>query len=192
MGCADQKIFTEYKFLPKYIALKDGLGLMRLRSYPSVLRIHDSRKKDHDHEKFYSELILFSCWKNEEKDLHADDEEKCQAEYIKKHKEIETNREEIYPGESTIDLLDSAELEFIRPVHLADTLDGQGQQENDEDLEVGPVEDLAFESFAYTGNLLNLEPPPQFDNCKYKKVEVPCANELNHFTRRFVLELIFL
>ena len=160
---------------------------MRLRSYPSVLRIHDSRKKDKDHEKFYSELLLFSHWENEELDLPADDEEICQAKYIEKKFEIQENRKKIYPGESTVDLLDSAELELVRPVHLADTLDCQGEQENDEDLEVGPIEDPAFESFGYTGNL-NLESPPQFENCKYKRVEVPDANELNHFTRRLVPE----
>ena len=76
---------------------------------------------------------------------------------------------------------------MIRPVHLANTLDCQGEQENEEDLEVGPTEDPAFESFGYTGNL-NLEHVPQFDNCKYKRVEVPSANELNLFTRRLVPE----
>ena len=60
-----QKIFKQAEaglqdtFLPKYIQLNVGLGLMRLRSYPTVLRIHDSRKKDQDHEKFYSELLFF-------------------------------------------------------------------------------------------------------------------------------------
>ena len=160
---------------------------MRLRSFPSVLRIHDSRKKDLDHEKFYSELLLFSHWQNEKDDLPNEDEESCKAKYIEKKKEIEDNRKNIYPGESTIDLLESAELELVKPVHLADTLDCQGEQENDEDLEVGAIEDQAFESFGYTGNL-NLEPPPQFDNCKYKRVEVPGEKELNHFTQRLVPE----
>ena len=130
----DQIIFNQNKYLPKYIALKDGLGIMRLRSYSSVLRIHDSRKKDQDHEKFYSELLLFSHWENEAMDLPADDEDRCKAKYLEKKVEIQDNREKIYPGESTIDLLESAELELVKPVHLADTLDCQGEQENDEDL----------------------------------------------------------
>ena len=160
----DQKIFNQEKFLPKYIALTDGLGFMRLRSYPSVLRIHDSRKKDQDHEKYYSELLLFSHWKNEQEDIPSNDEQSCQAKYLEKREEMEMNRFQIYPGESTIDLLESAELELVeleKPVHLADILDTQGEQENDDDLEVGPTEDPAFESFGYTGNL-NMERPPQF------------------------------
>ena len=94
----DQKIFKQAEaglqdtFLPKYIQLNVGLGLMRLRSYPTVLRIHDSRKKDLDHEKFYSELLLFSHWQNEKDDLPNEDEESCRAKYIEKKEEIENNR----------------------------------------------------------------------------------------------------
>ena len=50
---ADEEMATEiesdkrfpYK-LPKYICLNDGLGKMRLRKSPVVIRIHNSKKKD--------------------------------------------------------------------------------------------------------------------------------------------------
>ena len=38
-----QKIFNSEIYLPRYIQLLDGLGFMRLRSYPIVFRIHNSK-----------------------------------------------------------------------------------------------------------------------------------------------------
>ena len=49
-GCSkslsSQKIFNSDIFLPMYITLLDGLGFMRLRGYPQVMRIHNSKKKE--------------------------------------------------------------------------------------------------------------------------------------------------
>ena len=51
--------------LPKYICLSNGLGKMRLRNFPAVLRIHNSKKKE-GHEEQYSELLLFTNSKSSE------------------------------------------------------------------------------------------------------------------------------
>ena len=66
-----QKIFNHDIFLPKNINLKAGFGHMYLRTQPLVLRIHTSKNKE-GHEKYYSEMLLFSHWTNESKELPLD------------------------------------------------------------------------------------------------------------------------
>ena len=181
-----QKIISSEICLPNYIALKDELGFMRLRGYPFVLRIHDSKKKEDEQEQEYSELLLFSAWIDEFEDIPRD---KLVACFDEKRDEIVKNRETIYPGDSTIDVFDSVDLELMKPTHIADTLDCQGQQDNHDDLEEGCVDDPAFESFAFTGNL-NLEAPVQVqrENNRYKKIIMPNDPELKYLTRRLVPE----
>ena len=169
--------------LPNYISLTDNLGFMRLRNYPLVLRIHDSKKKD-GNEQEYSELLLFSAWRDEEQDISRDDTVNC---FVEKRDEIEKNREAIYPGDSTIGTFDTVDLELMRPTHVADTLDCQGEQDNNDDLEEGSIDDPAFASFAFTGNV-NQEAPVQRENNRFKKIVMPNDQELKYLTRRLVPE----
>ena len=180
-----QTIFNQDTFLPKHIVLTDGLGVMRLRWEPAVLRIHTSKYKE-GHEKHYSEMLLFSPWVDEEKEL-PQEEDDCLAEYIKRRDIIDSNRATIYPGEANIDLMEGEDLELKRPAHLLETLDNQGDQENAEALEEGIVDDPDFETFGYTGNL-NLEPQQQFEDFKYKKILLPDEFEMQHMTRQLVPE----
>ena len=64
-----EKIFNSEVFLPKYISLLDGFGFMRLRTYPIVLRVHSSKRKE-GHEHHYAELMLFSHWRDKIKEFH--------------------------------------------------------------------------------------------------------------------------
>ena len=150
-----QEIFNQKTLLPKHIALKDNLGYMRLILQPAVLRFNNSKNKE-GHERYYSEMLLFSHWKNEEKEFSLE-EDNCMAEFIRMQIEIQSNRKVIYPGEEVAGLLEEKDLKEIlkafKPTHLLDTLDGQGNQESTDDLEEGIVDDPAFESFAYTDNL---------------------------------------
>ena len=183
-----QKIFGSNVFLPRYIALENGLGLMRLRTYPSVLRIHNSQKKE-GHEQYYADLLLFSSWRDEE-EFHRDEPDLCSKKFNIKIDQINANRRTIYPGEPVIDMMDTAELEMLRPIHLTDTLDCQGAQANDDDLEEGCIEDPLFETFGYTGNL-NLKKEKktkQFENCKYKKIPLPDDGDLRKMIRNLVPE----
>ena len=41
---------------------------MRLRTYPIVLRVHSSKRKE-GHEKHYVDLMLFSHWRDEIKEF---------------------------------------------------------------------------------------------------------------------------
>ena len=180
-----QKVFNEDTFLPRYIVLKDGLGVMRLRLEPAVLRIHTSKKKEW-HEQHYSEMLLFSPWMDEEKELPLAEDD-CLDEYIKRKHTIEVNRETIYPGEGTIDLMEGEDLELRRPAHLIEMLDNQGDQENTEDQEEGIADDPDFETFGYTENL-SLPQQEQFEDFKFKQICLPNDFELQEMTRQLVPE----
>ena len=59
--------YNDQKMLPQYIDLSQaGLGKMKLRSYPSVMRIHNKKEGE---EKPYSEMMLYYPWRDEKKDL---------------------------------------------------------------------------------------------------------------------------
>ena len=182
---SEQKIFNHDIYLPRHIAIKNGFRNMRLRHKPAVLRIHNSKYKN-GHEKYYSEMLLFSHWVDEKKELPMD-EDACYKEFVKRRDEIVLNRKTIYPGEEIIDLLEGEDLILQRPEHLLETLDGQGNQENADDLEEGIIEDPEFESFSYTGNL-DMEGREQFEDFKYKKICLPNDSELDHITRQLVPE----
>ena len=190
-GCSnevsDQRIFNSNTKLPKYISLEaSGYGKMRLRSFPAVMRIHSSKKKE-GHEQHYSEMLLYTAWRDEKKQFHADDEIKCIETYYEKIREIEKNKESIYPGEATMALMEDLDLETHKPAHMFDILDSQREQENEDDQVVGAVDDPEFESFAYTGNL-GQESAASFETTKYRKITLPDDTEKNFLTRRLVPE----
>ena len=179
-----QTIFNHGIFLPRHIFLEEGLGYMRLRRHPAVMRFHTSKNKE-GHEKYYSEMLLFSHWTNENDELPMD-EVPCMEEYTKRKEEIDQNRQVIFPGEATMDYFDNEDLEILRPTHLLETLDGQGDQENNEDLAEGVVDDPDFETFGYLGNLAN--GGQQFEDFKYKKICLPSKTEMEQITRGLVPE----
>ena len=50
---------------------------MKLREKPLVLRFYKYKQNDNPHEFFYSELLLYRHWRNEEKELHLEDLSLC-------------------------------------------------------------------------------------------------------------------
>ena len=182
-----QKIFNSDIYLPKYISLNDELGFMRLRTYTIVLRIHSSKRKE-GHEQHYSELLLFSHWRNETEDFHRLSPEECLAEYERRKEcEINLNRTKMFPVENIIELADIGDL---KPDHVFDTLDCQGEQENLDGLAAGCIDDPEFESFGYVGNLKqNTEPcKGNFGDFNYKKIAITKTAELNEMSRKLVPE----
>ena len=194
-GCSknlsSQKVFNSDIYLPKYINLNDGMGCMRLRTYPAVLRFHSSKRKE-GHEQHYSELLLFAHWRDETSEFHVDSIDDCVAEHESRILEINANREKMYPGEATIELLDIGDLELRKPEHLADTLDCQGEQNNEDDLDIDCMEDPEFESFGYFGNLANLNEGEDRQKVEadfaYKEICLPSKDEMKHMTRKLVPE----
>ena len=91
------------------------------------------------------------------------------------------------PGKKLIDILETEDIGELRPVHITDLLDPQGQQENEDDREDGVTDDPAYESIEYTGNL-NPEAPPHLENVRYKKIVLPSDDNVDEFTRSLVPE----
>lgn len=192
-GCSKnlslQTVFGSETCLPNYIKLENDLGYMRLRTFPQVLRIHSSKRKE-GHEQHYSELVLFTHWRNEIDEFFEDSMEDCIAQYQSRRDEIISNRKAIYPGEDIIELLENGDLEYGKPEHFADILDCQGEQNNEDDNAEGSIDDPEFESISYMGNL-NLqegESNGQVVDFKYKKICLPSSSELKHMTRKLVPE----
>ena len=167
--------------LPKYLKI-NGLGYMRLRKTPAVLRYHNSTKKE-GHEQQYSELLLFSNWRKEEEEFHPGNAKLCIEEYNKRKEMINDNKKAIYPGENTVDLIESLDIDVQGPAHIYDMLDGEGQQKQEDDAAVGPENDPEFESFGYTGNLAKKE-TTQFESSKYRLIDVPHEEEMKVKTLR--------
>jgi hypothetical protein len=159
---------------------------MRLRGFPSVLRIHSSKKKE-GHEQYFSELMLFYPWRNEIEDLFRCYPEHCIAFYHIKKETIDINRKGMFPCESTMDLLDSdINLEDLRPTHIYETLDSQREQENDDDANVGAIDDPEFATMIYSGDLK--EENVVHEEFKYRKICLPNQEELLFLARQLVEE----
>ena len=132
----------ENEFLPKYIKLDDGTN-MRLRNTRVILQMQLSKNKKSLHEQIYSELLAFTCWRNEES-LHFDDYQECRDYFFIMEDMIEINKKQIFPFSKTLELLrEMVEQEDIeRPAHLIDTIDAAGEQENQEcEDEMPPLDD---------------------------------------------------
>ena len=189
-GCSKEKsswqtIYNSTTFLPYYLDLED-LGYMKLKSGPQVLRFHVSSKKE-GHEEQYSDMLLFSSWRNEETELNGDNPKKCITSHRRRRKEIERNMKALFPGKKMMEKLESEDIQDLRPIHIIDFMDSQGQQENEEDMEEGAIDDPDYESMGYIGNI-NPEAPPGKESVKFKKIHVPGDDDLRRFTRSLVPE----
>merc|ERR1712051_495136 len=158
---------------------------MGLRFHPAVLRIHT---KKGGYEQYYSEMQLFTHWRDEKEEFKPESEEECKKEYERRIQEIESNKKSIYPGEETIDMLETCTLESMKPIHLADTIDGAGEQANNDDMIEGIIDDPEYETFGYTGNLILENGQPAYSSSKFKPISIPDELELKHLTRRLVPE----
>ena len=68
--------------------------------------MHSSKKKE-GHEQHYSELLLFYPWRDEINEFHREDSDLCKAKYHQCKTKIEEIRQLFYPGEATLELMDS-------------------------------------------------------------------------------------
>ena len=132
-------------------------------------------------------MLLYSSWRNEENEFYPDKKEECIEAYNTRIDEISRNKEKIYPGERTSNLLQNLDLETQKPSHIFDTLDCQREQEAADDFSVGAEDDPDYESMGYTGNL-GQENQTSFESCKYRKISLPKDDEIEFLTRRMVPE----
>ena len=172
-------IFGTEKQLPHYIKVDDS-KYFRLRQHPFVIRTHPPKRKE-GHEQHFTLLQLFYKWRNESEDLFRHFPDKCIALY-KEHEEIILqNRSLMFPGEPVMDDMDT-DLSELRPTTIYDTLNPQGEQEEEECREEGIQDDPQFVAYDHQGNLE--EPSALPDSYKYKSIDIPLKKELFSMTRR--------
>ena len=124
--------------LPLFVVLNDNAGVMRLREIPCVLRLHESKKKTENHEFVYSECLLYFPWKNED-ELHRYSSEDSIKLYHDNREVIVKNKCKIFPFSQENELIEecltSVDTTAHRPNHIGDTLDPQGEQMNEDELD---------------------------------------------------------
>ena len=101
--------------------------------------------------------------------------------------EIDLNLKALFPGRPIVEILETEDIDDLKPIRILDLLDSQGQQQNEDDQEEGAIDDPDYESIGYVGNL-NPEVPPRSENVKFKKINMPSDNDLGKFTRTLVPE----
>ena len=132
------KDFITDEDLPQWIRLSgEEERYMKLRTKPFILRIF-TNNKNHPIEHAYSELLLFTNWRNE-KETFGNDDPKFEEKILDKWKLDEDvwqmTREKIYPFsnkmEAIKDLLDNEN--FVRSTTIYDTINPTAEQENEDD-----------------------------------------------------------
>ena len=170
--------------LPKYIKLQnEDLGMMRARTFPIVMKIHASNKKE-GHEQYYSELVLFCHWRNEIEEFQRWFPDECYEIYQNRIEELQANKDTIYPGQKVLELLDAEDFNAERPTHIFDLLDSQREQENADDNEIGSTDDPKYKSFGVTDQLGQ---ESNHENYQIKVLSVR-DDELKFLTERLVPE----
>lgn len=187
---SDTTVFNTDVQLPRYIKLQTG-EFMRLRSYPMVLRYHNSKKKE-GHEQHYSEMVLFHHWRNEEVEFKRNSVKDCIEVYQSKENEIEALKRAFLLGDDAISSLDDSDRDQERPSHVYDELDAQREQDLDDDMEEGMRDDPKYGHLEYGEDKANADENDgqggHYDEPKYKAVTVPEKKEMDFFTRRLVSE----
>ena len=179
-----KKFFGFEEDLPCYV-MAGPRKFYRLRKVPAVVRTHASKRKE-GHEQHFAELQLFHPWRNEVDDLLRYHSNLCIELYDAHKKEILQNRKLLYTGEEVVELMDLEMIVEMRPSHVYDTLNPEGEQEQEDDKAEGVEDDPNFAAYDHGGNLMDQE--PKADNYKYKSIDVPSKEDLQFMTRRLVDE----
>ena len=178
--------------LPKRIALQDSdMGIMALKSERYVLRLYHSYKyKDHEH--FYSDMLLFKPWRNEE-ELFASDSVKCEKLWTASRDCITMFKRDLLKFANEVqEMSDIQERNIVcRPSHLIDNIDAANIQENDDDLLEGEILDEES-AIRNPGDLLNF-PSNDTGNAvpeknKYHKINSGTIEIMKENVRKLVPE----
>ncbi len=165
------------------------LSQMQLRGRPSVLRLHESKKKKEEHEFYYSELLLFHPWQNETAQLYRNDVKKCKALYKKYFTEISERRKKMFPYldsvEEAMARLEESSLQDVRPSHITDNLDIEGEHENEDDQLIGHQE--AEFALPYPEHIENATEAHHKDIMQFKVVPID-IEEMMSLTRQLIPE----
>ena len=167
-------------YLPKFIKLINNHGFMKLRTFPSVLRLHKFNKTTNTHEFFYSELMLYRPWRNET-ELFESNLELCLSlfneisEPTSEETKVQVIKTQLFPhminveeARVMLETLPSARLQ-----HIADTIDAETQQEHDDQMDEGITLSDEHAIREPTENLLSLdENPTNLEKTMFKHVDI--------------------
>ena len=131
--------------LPPRIKLTKGLGYMKKRKEPAILRYHKQREDKNPHEHMYSQLLLWYNWRSES-ELFENDYEKCEQILQSCAEHIRQVQEQLFPNRKAVEEGRAILENFAdpRPSHIGDTLDPENEQANEEAAREGLVEDDEF------------------------------------------------
>ena len=98
-------------------------------------------------------------------------------------------RKLIYPGEDIAEPENTDDIDDNRPQHVYDELNCEGEQQNDDDRNIGLEDDPDFQTFEWHGNDEEGEVRHEknYENAKYKKIDVD-KDELISLTKSLVPE----
>ena len=181
--CKCRKVITcsgeEESILPSHIKLRNNLGYMKKRLIPAILRYHKHKEHHNPHEYMYSQLQLWLHWRNE-RELCADDFEKCQQLLLSSSDQVQQVQEGLFPSRKAVEEARAIIENFPdpRPSHFGDNLDSQNEQANEDAAMEGMIEDPDF---------AGRYPREEFNNDKndfcpekknlYQRVPVPMNKE---------------
>ena len=185
---------TDPKCMPFVIKLKDPkLGFMRLRQFPAVLRFHKYKEEHDPHEFYYSQLMLFMHWRNEN-ELHPQDFDNCFKLFLTKLPDnpqvsfIETVKSSLFPKMNIVNeyraLMEDLD-DDIRTCKIADVLDNQNAQDNEESNLEGNAPNPDYDVRGYEGDFVNDGP---LQGNIFKTADFSKTNEMRALLRKLAPE----
>ena len=166
--------------LPKYIQLFDNT-IMVSKNHHSVLRFHKYNQLKEQFQYAYSQIMMFSSWRNEENDLFPSDMMSCLEKYNSNMNEIEEIKKKNFPFSIKIEISDDLQSnEHFAGILLDNEFmkENESLQKNDDYLEhLHPGEFENFETNCIEEN-----------SSKYKLIEIENEEELYKLARSLIVE----
>ena len=185
-------ISDQQTILPKYIELKNNFGFMAQRGNPCVLRVHNSKKKE-GHEQYYADMLLYLPWRDEVNDLYRNEPDECIDLFRSNLSEIEQNKKGIFPYSGALEAIQALEKDEanLRPEHIYETLDAEGNQQNEDDANEGVPHNRDFAGL--DPDLLETREEPDGtcnsrESYKYRQIDIQSDEQLSEMARTLVAE----
>ena len=201
--------YSEYESsLLSTINLANGLGVMKLRGQPAVLRQHKFRQDLDPHEYFYSQLVLYRPWRVEEEELCAHDLEGCIKLYNEteeefhednsRKKKVERTKGKLFPLQNDVEEARAMmeEVSDSRTQHIGDILDAENEKDNEDQLAEG-VEETEEHAARNPGHLAEEEGnlKGHYEKTAYRRIDISNLDEMRKSARqldpdqRFVFDI---
>ena len=172
------------KLVPKYPGENN---IMRKRRFPAAIRFNKKRIDKNPHKYFLSELMLYYPFRDEVKDLHADNEELCAELYIREKENIANVKAQVMEHLENVDEARYMVEEYLRTKEeeeeIGANLDPEKEQEID-DIDCEEEEYHPEFSHLDPTELLTAENNPIMREKMFKLIEIGDLDDLREQTRR--------